>query len=95
MSRTLSEASSYTAHLQSLGALVEVYTNYQRDNVAVPETLIQRIQEKLEQLVLPSIERNMTDYEAASDELLDLEIIADDLGCHHKNKAEDNACQFV
>ena len=95
MSRATAHKQKYASHLRMLKYLVKLYNEHQSDQNTIPNPLIQLIHERLEHIVPPSIYRNTTDYKTASNELLDLEIIANDLRCNHKNKAEEDTCQFV
>ncbi|KAL8882806.1 MAG: hypothetical protein Q9192_007517, partial [Flavoplaca navasiana] len=95
MSKATARKDGYASHLRVLKYLVKLSNEHQSDQNTIPNPLIQLIHERLEDIVPPSIYRNTTDYKTASIELLDLETIANDLGCNHKNKAEDDTCQFV
>ncbi|KAL8877028.1 MAG: hypothetical protein Q9198_004876 [Flavoplaca austrocitrina] len=95
MPRVTAHKDEYTSHLSVLKYLVKLYSEHQGDQNAIPYPLIQLIYERLEHIVPPSIYRNTTDYKTASNELLDLETIVNDLRCNHKNKTEEDKCQFV
>ncbi|KAL8884221.1 MAG: hypothetical protein Q9192_006901 [Flavoplaca navasiana] len=95
MPRATAHKDEYASHLRVLKYLAKLYNEHHSEQNTIPNPLIQLIHERLEDLVPPSIYRTITDYKTASNELLDLETIANDLGCNHQNKAEDDACQFV
>ncbi|KAL8878270.1 MAG: hypothetical protein Q9198_003880 [Flavoplaca austrocitrina] len=95
MPRATSRKDEYASHIRVLKYLVKSYKEYQSDQNTIPNPLTQLIHERLEHMVPPSIYRNTTDYKTASNELLDLETIANNLGCNHKNKAEEDTCRFV